>query len=147
MIKLTPQARSSSPAIPARMELDPVLGSHYYPDHTEFFLYAPESAAVQLRLYRQGDRQAEPDPEIKLNMKQEDHGLWYLSCPGDLHGAYYDYQLTDKKGHKQFSADPWCVACGVNGLRSMVCDLSRTDPEGWDTDTRPQRYVASPVIW
>lgn len=39
------------------------------------------------------------------------------------------------------------MACGVNGLRSMVCDLSRTDPEGWDADVRPQRNVQSPIIW
>lgn len=62
MIKLTPQAREASPAIPARMELDPVLGAHYSREHTEFFLYAPKAEKLQLRLFRTGDRRKDPDP-------------------------------------------------------------------------------------
>lgn len=98
MIKLTPQARAAKPDIPFRMELEPVLGAHYSPARTEFFMWAPASASVQLRLYRTGDRVKEPDPEMKLSLKPEDNGLFSLSVPGDLHGAYYDYLLKDKSG-------------------------------------------------
>lgn len=68
MIKLTPQARAASPAIPPRMELEPRLGAHYFPDHTDFLLWAPGAKAVKLRLYRSGDRNTEPDPELSLSM-------------------------------------------------------------------------------
>ena len=30
--------------------------------------------------------------------------------------------------------DIYAKACGVNGKRSMVVDLSKTNPEGWEND-------------
>ena len=44
-------------------------------------------------------------------------------------------------------ADPWAHAAGVNGRRSMVVDLPRTDPEGWDADRMPEVPIAQTVVW
>ena len=33
--------------------------------------------------------------------------------------------------------DPYAIAVGVNGLRAMVVDLSKTNPDGWENDRRP----------
>lgn len=44
-------------------------------------------------------------------------------------------------------ADPWAHAAGVNGRRSMVVDLPRTGPEGWDADRMPEVPIAQTVVW
>ena len=58
---------------------------------------------------------------------------------------YYLIEFAD--GSVTRSADPWARAAGANGRRSMVVDLSRTDPDGWDADRRPTTPISSDVIW
>lgn len=58
---------------------------------------------------------------------------------------YYLIEFAD--GSVTRSADPWARAAGANGRRSMVVDLSRTDPDGWDADRRPTTPMSSDVIW
>ena len=40
-------------------------------------------------------------------------------------------------GETALTADPYAVACGRNGRRSMAADLARTDPKGFDRDGAP----------
>lgn len=58
---------------------------------------------------------------------------------------YYLIEFAD--GSVTRSADPWARAAGANGRRSMVVDLSRTDPDGWDADRRPTTPISSDMIW
>lgn len=37
------------------------------------------------------------------------------------------------------TADPYARACGCNGTRSMVINLRRTDPPGWEEDAPPAK--------
>lgn len=39
------------------------------------------------------------------------------------------------------------MAAGINGVRSMIADLSRTDPPGWSRDQRPSIPPARRVVW
>ena len=104
---------------------------------TAFRLWAPTAQAVELRLYREG----KDAPAFSvLPMAAKEQGLWAYETPENLDGVYYDYAVRlDGKTYE--TADPYGVACGVNGLRSMVMDLSRTDPENWEKDRAPEKQA------
>ena len=124
-----------------------VFGAHYSPKETTFQLWAPGSVAVMLQLYKTGSNNEVGSGLISCTyMHRGQDDLFSLTVPGDLHGVYYTYQLTYTSGRQTVSADPWAVACGVNGARSMVVDLSRTDPEGWAEDHRIMPPDMAPVV-
>ena len=60
-------------------------------------------------------------------------GVWSVTINGNLLNKYYNYSVTHGKTTKE-TADVYAKACGVNGQRSMVVDLSTTNPEGWEND-------------
>lgn len=112
------------------------LGAACTPRETDFKLWAPFADKVELRLYENGERKTEA--LRVLEMEKENRGVWHRRLEGDFHGYYYDYCiLTD--GESLRTADPYAVGCGCNGYRSMVVDLDRTNPEGFEKDQAPRR--------
>ena len=100
---------------------------------TEFRLWAPTAESVVLRLYETGDGGA---PLEILHPEKKEKGTWECRTSRNLDGRYYDYAIT-VEGNLYETTDPWARSCGINGQRSMVLDLSRTDPPGWETDKAP----------
>ena len=109
------------------------LGALYTPEATTFRLWAPTAQAVRLNLYAEGEGGA---PFEQVFLTPEGRGVWCFQAAGDLRELYYDYEVT-VDGVCRSTADPYARACGVNGQRSMVVDLGRTDPEGWAADRAP----------
>ena len=64
-------------------------------------------------------------------------GAWTAVVNDDLDGVYYTYQIRVNGNWKAEAVDPYARAAGTNGNRAQVIDLDDTDPEGWETDTRP----------
>ena len=112
---------------------DVPLGAFRSPERTEFRLWAPTAEKVTLRLYDAGDGGEAVETHA---MRAEARGLWTWSAERDLGGTYYDYEVT-ADGTPRTTADPYAKACGLNGARSMVIDLRRTDPAGWAFDAPP----------
>ena len=111
------------------------LGAFYTPESTLFRLWAPTAQRVELRLYKEGKGDAAYGI---FSMAAKEKGTWEFECPEDLKGIYYDFALwVDGEYHQ--GADPYGKGCGVNGLRSMVVDLSATNPENWEKDTPPAK--------
>lgn len=54
--------------------------------------------------------------------------------PGDQNGRYYTYTVQID-GKTQETGDPYAVAAGVNGLRSMILDLDAAAPAGWQGES------------
>ncbi len=106
------------------------LGATWRADATFFRLWAPTAQHVALRLYLSGDGE---DRIGDFPMEKSQGGTWTLTREGDLHGVYYTF-LATVDGAVREAADPYGKAAGVNGKRSMVIDLSRTDPDGWERD-------------
>ncbi len=121
---------------------DAPLGCRLDGAGTRFALWAPTAQSVQLNLYPagNGDGLTATHPMVK-----GEKGLWTADFPRRLDGAYYDYDVT-VEGITRRTADPYAKACGVNGLRSMVLDLSATDPAGWAEDAPPEK-PAEDVIY
>lgn len=109
------------------------LGAFCGETGTIFRLWAPTAQQVALRLYQAGSNA--PAVE-KIFLGKGEKGTWVYTTKRDMDGWYYDYEVT-VDGVTRISQDPYAKACGVNGQRSMVIDLSRTNPEGWESDKAP----------
>ena len=117
----------------AEFHTDAPLGAFCSPSGTVFRLWAPTAEAVTLYLYREGHG---GEPLEAVSLSRGEKGLWTYETDRNLDGVYYEYDVT-VEGITRRTADPYAKACGVNGSRSMVLDLRRTDPEGWKEDTAP----------
>lgn len=111
------------------------LGAVYSKESTMFKLWSPLADKVTLYLYSEGVAKANEDRRV-VEMEPSEKGVWKKEVAGDLHGTYYDYEIV-RNGEVVPTADPYAVSCGCNGLRSMITDLRRTDPEGFDKDVAP----------
>ncbi len=74
----------------------------------------------------------------------KDKDMFYFRAYGDLDGTYYAYKII-KDQRAVLSHDPYAKATGVNGNRSMVIDLKRTDPDGFENEVIPE--FKSKQIW
>ena len=115
---------------------------------TQFALWSPTADAVTVKLYKTGS-DAEKGAAMlgEMPMARTGQGVWRVSCPMDLNGTYYTFLVTHGKFEAEIG-DPYARACGVNGQRSMVVDLSKVNPEGWDEDHYAFTKAATKaVIW
>ncbi len=114
---------------------DGTLGAFCGQEGTSFRLWAPTAHTVEIRLYRRGHG---CEAFFRTSMERGAKGVWYWQSSENLDGVYYDFLVT-AEGCSRETADPYAQACGLNGKRSMVIDLSRTNPKGWETDTPPKK--------
>ena len=117
------------------------LGAVHTPDFTRFKLWSPLADRVFLNLYPNG--QTELCTFVVMSRREK--GVWEYEMPGDCHGVYYDF-IVEADGEKKRTADPYARACGCNGKRSMVVDLRRTDPDGWENDCAPAK-TEEQIVW
>ena len=119
------------------------LGPDYTPGGTCLRLWAPTAAAVTVTLYHKGDGGAVLGTEPLVRGA---HGVWSVWLPGEQHGRYYTFAVT-VDGITRETGDPYARAAGVNGVRSMIVDLARTAPSGWERDVRPTIPPAQRAVW
>ena len=119
------------------------LGAAYSPSGTHLRLWAPTAQSVRVDLYRKGDGGACIG---SLPLSPWGQGVWGVYLPGDQHGKYYHFNVTTEWGSVT-TADPYARAAGVNGARSMIVDLARTDPPGWKQDKRPVIPASKRSVW
>lgn len=126
---------------------DDDLGAFPDAKGTTFRVWAPMASGVTLRLFTAGSPETAPEPETQADLTPGADGTWLVRCDGIGHGVYYDYLVRFPDGTVNRTADPWARAAGVNGRRSMVVDLSKTNPDGWAEDRRPHIPSRDLVIW
>ena len=119
------------------------LGPDYTPGGTCLRLWAPTAEAVTVTLYHKGDGGAVLDTKPLVRGAQ---GMWSIWLPGEQHGRYYTFAVT-VDGVTRETGDPYARAAGVNGVRSMIVDLARTAPSGWERDVRPSISPAQRAVW
>ena len=119
------------------------LGPDYAPGGTCLRLWAPTAEAVTVTLYHKGDGGAVLGTEPLVRGA---HGVWSIWLPGEQHGRYYTFAVT-VDGITRETGDPYARAAGVNGVRSMIVDLARTAPSGWERDVRPTIPPAQRAVW
>ena len=111
------------------------LGAICSKEGTVFKVWCPLADRVTLHLYQDG---RDSEEFAAYDMVPGPRGTWSLKSDEYLHGTYYDYTVM-RNGVITRTADPYAVACGVNGVRSMVVDLSLTNPEGFEADRAPEK--------
>ena len=119
------------------------LGPDYTPGGTCLRLWAPTAEAVTVTLYHKGDGGAVLGTKPLVRGA---HGVWSVWLPGEQHGRYYTFAVT-VDGITRETGDPYARAAGVNGVRSMIVDLARTAPSGWERDVRPNIPPAQRAVW
>ena len=119
------------------------LGPDYTPGGTCLRLWAPTAEAVTVTLYHKGDGGAVLDTKPLVRGAQ---GVWSIWLSGEQHGRYYTFSVT-VDGITRETGDPYARAAGVNGVRSMIVDLARTAPSGWERDVRPTIPPAQRAVW
>lgn len=111
------------------------LGYTYSKDKTLFRVWAPTAESVSLLRFESGSTDNH-DLIEEIPMEASINGTWTCEVNGDCNGTYYTYNVSID-GKTTSAMDPYAKASGVNGKRSMVLDLSTTNPEGWEKDTNP----------
>lgn len=111
------------------------LGASYSKKATTFKVWSPNAASVRVNIFEHGsDNEGDAGSIMSRAMTlDKTTGVWSVTINGDLLNKYYTYSVTHGKTTKE-TADVYAKACGVNGQRSMVVDLSTTNPEGWEND-------------
>ncbi|MFW5985983.1 MAG: type I pullulanase, partial [Halanaerobiales bacterium] len=111
---------------------DKKLGIRCCGNSTIFRLWAPTAEAVEVNLYPDENKR-----EIRetLALSPAKDGVWELEVPRYLAGNYYIYRLNFD-GRTTETIDPWAFAAGTDSELGLIVDLERTDPEGWEKDSR-----------
>ena len=132
----------------ASYELYPVRSGdltemEYTPATTKFSLWAPTADEVRLMLFETGEG-GHAYETIPMVLGEE--GTWATTVDKDLVGKFYTFNV--KVNDKWLGDTPGinAKAVGVNGKRAAVIDLKTTDPEGWETDVRPELKSPADII-
>ncbi len=112
------------------------LGAICSKEGTIFKVWCPLANQVELHLYESG----ESGVSASYQMIPGEKGTWVYKFEENLHGTYYDYTVT-REGDVIRTADPYAIGCGCNGIRSLVVDLSQTNPEGFEYDKAPEKQA------
>ena len=110
------------------------LGAICTMEGTIFKVWCPLADRVELNIYEGPDK----EEYMVHQMVAGEKGTWSITFAEYMHGTYYDY-VVYRNGEATRTADPYAIACGVNGVRSMVVDLSKTNPEGFLEDKAPAK--------
>ena len=136
---------AANEALDAEYTYDGELGALYSPEKTVFKVWSPTATEVTLNRYATGsayEEGAKKLGEVKMEMLMDGDkrtGVWTATVEGDIVNTYYTYSITSThpySGEVQTAEtqDVYSQATGVNGKRSMVVDLDKTDPAGWEND-------------
>ena len=65
-------------------------------------------------------------------MKAVGKNLWRLTLSRNLQGKFYTFDIGRGETPGVFAK-----AVGVNGKRAAIIDMTTTNPDGWENDSRP----------
>jgi pullulanase len=115
------------------------LGAIADDSKTTFRVWAPISEKVILNIYDTGTPASLGGSDVKsatYEMIRSEKGTFYFELPINLHGKYYTYSVTNGTVTNEV-IDPYAKSSGVNGVRGLVVDFSKTNPTGFIYGNRP----------
>lgn len=129
-----------TPEFSTAYNYDGELGAIYTPSSTIFKVWSPVSSDIKVRIYNNGtpdnvDSAKGDDAYEEHALVKGDKGVFSAQINGDLQGKYYTYVVTNNTYKNKEVVDPYAKSAGVNGLRGMIVDFNKTNPEGWDNVT------------
>ena len=115
---------------------DGELGAIYAQDKTTFKVWSPSAKSITLKIYDTGTPASlggTDTPIHSVPMVEGEREVFEATVTGDLEGKYYTLEV--KNGYHPDGievVDPYARSTGINGLRGMVVDFAKTNPEHWD---------------
>lgn len=111
---------------------DGELGAIYSAKATTFRVWSPVSSRIELKIYDKGDPSGGADNVQTFEMEAKDKGVFEYVAQGDLGGKYYTYVVYNSTypDGKEI-VDPYARSAGASGVRGMIVDFSKTNPDGW----------------
>lgn len=129
---------------PRFVAADAKLGAYCTKTSTTFRTWSPVCRSIELLLF---DSATAPKPSRTIPLSRDAAGVWSVEVDGRLHGTYYQYRFHSY-GKARSVADVHCFAATPDSARSMVVDLSLTDPEGFDEHPLPKiQSITNEVIY
>ena len=120
-------------------------GVTYTPGESTFSVETNDDAQqVTLRIYNEG---LGGKPVKTVDMKRSQGALWQASVKGDLKDKFYTFDVKYGGMFRGESAGIWATAVGVNGKRGAIIDMTETNPQGWQTDVRPDIPAKDLIIY
>ena len=117
---------------------DGELGAIYSASSTVFKVWSPVSSMIKLRIYENGtptsvNAAKGSDKYDEYKMTKGEKGVFSYILSGNNEGKYYTYVVyNDSYPDGKEIVDPYAKSTGINGLRGMIVDFSKTNPKGWD---------------
>lgn len=109
---------------------DGELGAIYSAEQTEFKVWSPISSSIVLNIYEKGNGGETIETH---EMTRGDKGIFSVTLTGDYEGKYYTYTVTNASYPNGAEiVDPYAKSAGLSGVRGMIVDFSKTNPDGWD---------------
>lgn len=108
------------------------LGVSYSASRTVIRIWAPTAIQVELYLYTQPNG----GTAIRIDQFEKgENGTWLIGINGDLNGYYYTIKVNDGSWLNE-TPGPDARAVGANGLRGLIFNPVKTNPEDWENDRR-----------
>ncbi len=103
------------------------LGFKWTSSKTVFKLWSPVADELRVLLYKNSTA---TKPTLTKEMQKSEHGVWEAVIPNNWENYYYLYEIRiDENTWRQI--DPYSRALSLNSKRSLVFDVGKTFPEGW----------------
>lgn len=125
------------------------LGYQYQKEKTEFRLWAPTAAKVDLIFYHTTDDTSAIDRIVPMkrgdmvaadNHHANTHGVWFTTIAYDLHYQAYAYRVYYRDKTFADTRDPYSVATTANGKRSVVLAPEHLNPKGFAVKQGKEAY-------
>ncbi|ASN06728.1 type I pullulanase [Virgibacillus necropolis] len=107
-------------------DLNAKLGADYQESATTFSVWAPTAISVKVCLNQK-----------VFTLSREKSGIWKRKIVGEWHGFTYQYEVT-VNGTTTYANDPYAKAMLANSTKSVIVDLSKTDPADFTNVERPK---------
>lgn len=109
---------------------------------TTFSVWSPYAREIKLNVYNNGtpksvDTSKGDDTKyLNLDMTKADNGVFSVTVDEKLYDKYYTYTVYSASypDGKEI-VDPYALGAGVNGLRGLIVDFDKTNPDGWEKIT------------
>jgi pullulanase len=116
------------------------LGINWSPERTIIKIWAPTAKRIFFRLYKEG----QGGEAIKeFPMIPDENGTWIYEIKENLEGLFYTIQVRDSVNWLKEVPDIYAKATGANGIRGMIIDFRKSNPQNWERDIR--HTVGSPT--
>ena len=95
------------------------LGATFYPNYTEFVLWAPLASSVILKVSKNHG-----ETWHLYEMIREPKGIYRLKLDGNFDCAYYNY-IVENSGISKCTIDPYAKGSTANGTSSVVINFKK----------------------